>query len=317
MENQELVKREQSAIEGALSVRAVTDQINLIQNIMKTAMKDGEHYGTIPGCGDKKVLLKAGAEKLNLTFRFCHEFDIDIIDMENYQREYRIKCYVRSINKDTMLGMGVGSCSTMEKKYRYTTGPKESIGKAVPQEYWNLRKSDPVKAQSLLGGKGFSTGKNPDGGAWEIMIQGEKMENENPADFYNTCLKMAKKRAMVDAVLTVTAASDIFTQDLEDGQESSAENKADEKRVREEQRDMGTSDNKKPKTTPPEAKQPEEKPQAEYTQDQENMILQIYDMAGEMKISNVQTQKRIVDLGPEQALEAITQKYHEFLAGKK
>ena len=33
---------------------------------------------------------------------------------------------------------------------------------------------------------------------------------------YNTVLKMAKKRALVDAVLTATAASDIFTQDLED-----------------------------------------------------------------------------------------------------
>jgi len=32
----------------------------------------------------------------------------------------------------------------------------------------------------------------------------------------NTILKMAKKRAQVDAVITATAASDIFTQDIED-----------------------------------------------------------------------------------------------------
>jgi hypothetical protein len=37
-----------------------------------------------------------------------------------------------------------------------------------------------------------------------------------PYDFYNTVLKIAKKRAMVDAVLTVTGASEIFTQDTED-----------------------------------------------------------------------------------------------------
>ncbi|MBV9489448.1 MAG: hypothetical protein JO069_06955 [Verrucomicrobia bacterium] len=37
-----------------------------------------------------------------------------------------------------------------------------------------------------------------------------------PYDFYNTVLKMAKKRAMVDAVLTATGASEIFTQDTED-----------------------------------------------------------------------------------------------------
>ena len=36
------------------------------------------------------------------------------------------------------------------------------------------------------------------------------------ADVYNVVLKQAKKRALVDAVLTATAASDLFTQDLED-----------------------------------------------------------------------------------------------------
>jgi hypothetical protein len=38
----------------------------------------------------------------------------------------------------------------------------------------------------------------------------------NASDSCNTILKMAKKRALVDAVLTVLGASDIFTQDIED-----------------------------------------------------------------------------------------------------
>lgn len=41
-------------------------------------------------------------------------------------------------------------------------------------------------------------------------------ENPDLADTYNTVLKMAKKRAHVDAVITACAASDIFTQDIED-----------------------------------------------------------------------------------------------------
>lgn len=44
----------------------------------------------------------------------------------------------------------------------------------------------------------------------------EKYENPDIADVYNTVLKMAKKRAFVDAVKSTTAASDIFTQDVED-----------------------------------------------------------------------------------------------------
>jgi hypothetical protein len=48
------------------------------------------------------------------------------------------------------------------------------------------------------------------------MRRKDKEATVNPADYYNTVLKMAKKRSQADAVLTATGASDIFTQDLED-----------------------------------------------------------------------------------------------------
>jgi hypothetical protein len=47
----------------------------------------------------------------------------------------------------------------------------------------------------------------------------EKKYDSDKQDKYmlgNTCLKMAKKRAQVDATLTVSSLSDIFTQDVED-----------------------------------------------------------------------------------------------------
>lgn len=43
-----------------------------------------------------------------------------------------------------------------------------------------------------------------------------KYARQNPYDIDNTVLKMAKKRAMIDATLLVASLSDIFTQDLED-----------------------------------------------------------------------------------------------------
>ncbi len=100
-------------------------------------------------------------------------------------------------------------------KYRFRQGAAEPTDKPVPRAYWDLRGEDPAKAQELIGGKGFTV-KKVDGKGWMIAKGGEKVENDNPADNYNTVLKMAKKRALVDAVLTATAASDIFTQDLED-----------------------------------------------------------------------------------------------------
>jgi hypothetical protein len=49
------------------------------------------------------------------------------------------------------------------------------------------------------------------------------VENEDIADVYNTVLKMAKKRAQIDATLTVTGAADMFTQDLIDDDEPQKE----------------------------------------------------------------------------------------------
>ena len=50
--------------------------------------------------------------------------------------------------------------------------------------------------------------------------------NSNPWVFQNTILKMAKKRAHVDAVLTGLGASNVFTQDLEDLEEIHQEKEA-------------------------------------------------------------------------------------------
>lgn len=194
--------------EYAMSRQGVVKQVQVIQEVMHTVMKQDEHYGTIPGT-NKPSLYKAGAEKLSLTFRLRPEYDIRRTDLPNGHREYEVVCTLFHIPTGQSVGQGVGSATTMEGKYRFRPGPVELTDRPVPQEYWNTR--DP----KLIGGKGFSTKKN-DQGKWMIAIKGETVEHDNPADYYNTVLKMAKKRAHVDAILTATAASDIFTQDVED-----------------------------------------------------------------------------------------------------
>lgn len=195
--------------QDAMTPATVVNQVQLIQHVMEKVMKDGEHYGVIPGCGKKPSLLKAGAEKLSLTFRLSPSYEVNQKDLPNGHREYYVKCTLTHIPTGSVFGEGVGACSTMEGKYKFRTGEVEFTGKPVPKDYWTNRDIN------LIGGKGFSTKKN-DKGQWEIVKAGEKVEHDNPADYYNTVLKMAKKRAHVDAVLTATAASDIFTQDVED-----------------------------------------------------------------------------------------------------
>lgn len=206
--NYGVVNFEEYAMSSANAIR----QINLIQDVMRSVMKVDEHYGTIPGT-NKPSLYKPGAEKLSLVFRLRPGYRIDRTDMANGHREYEVTCTLYHIPTGQSVGEGVGSATTMEGKYRFRGGEKESTGKPVPTEYWNLKSAGKTaEAKALIGG--LSVGKVD--GKWEICIIGEKQEHDNPADYYNTVLKMAKKRAHVDAILTATAASDIFTQDVED-----------------------------------------------------------------------------------------------------
>jgi len=180
------------------STNEVLTQIKKIQELMQQAMKDGEHFGKIPGCGDKPTLLKPGAEKLSFMFRLAPRYEITIRDLGKGHREYDIITSLYHISTGNFFGQGVGSCSTMESKFKYRW--IDSPYKPKKEE------ADRLKHE----GKGRWR-KNGNDWIWQ-----DRIEYDNPADHYNTIEKMAKKRSLVDSILTATAASDIFTQDLEE-----------------------------------------------------------------------------------------------------
>src|SRR4030095_12058291 len=204
----------QMAVAQPLGVNEIIAQVRLIQEVMGKVMKEGEHYGRIPGCGDKSTLLQPGAQKLTMTFRLAPDYAIQETNFQNGHKEYRVICTLKSIQSGNFVGQGVGCCSTLESKYRYRGGARK-----CPE----CGKETIIKGKSEFGGgwlcwqkKGGCGQKWADGAA-EIESQSiDKVEHDNPADFYNTVLKMAKKRAFVDATITATAASDIFTQDIGD-----------------------------------------------------------------------------------------------------
>jgi len=168
----EIVRRESGAM---MTLKGVADRVNLVHQVLERVMHKGTHFGAVPGCGTKMVLLKPGADVLAMTFRLVPQFAVTRTDMENGHREYDVTCSMYGPDGG-LLGQGVGSASTMEKKYRYR---------------WE------------------GEGRNR-----------HKVENEDIADCYNTVLKIAKKRAHIDATLTVTGAADLFTQDLIDEDEA-------------------------------------------------------------------------------------------------
>ena len=191
------------------SVSIVRDQTNEIQALMKSVLKDGTHFGKIAGCGDKPTLLGAGAEKIALLFGWSEQYSIDRIDLGSGHREYDITCTLSSRKSGEVIGQGIGLCSTMESKYRYrNVSDYEVVDGSIPKDY--------QQRKQYYRKNGFGAKKENGSWVWVKFNDAQKVENPDIADTYNTVLKMAKKRALVDAVKTCSAASDIFTQDVED-----------------------------------------------------------------------------------------------------
>lgn len=155
--------------QGAIEVR---QQVNQIQYLMQQVLKSGEHYGVVPGTKGKPTLFQSGAEKIAYMFHLVPSYEIHKTDLGGGHREYEVTCTLTSRDNGEVMGYGMGSCATLESKYRY-------------RNKW-------------------------------VNNQKVREENADIADTWNTVLKMAKKRAFVDAVKSTTAASDIFTQDVED-----------------------------------------------------------------------------------------------------
>lgn len=212
---------------GVMTIVQIKDRVNFIRDVMREVLDENVHYGKVPGCGDKQCLYKAGAEKLAMTFCLTVSYDETIIDLPNGHREVRIKSIVSNYAGE-VIAEGVGSCSTMEKKYRYRTVRNDiPTTTRVPKEFWNARNNELPEndLQAILCqemGRDGRWGTRKIDGQWMIVERGDdngqREENPDLADTYNTVLKMAKKRSHVDGIITATSTSDILTQDMEEHQ---------------------------------------------------------------------------------------------------
>lgn len=205
---------------GQMSIADVLQSVAIIKDIQAKVMKPGSHYGVIPGT-KKPTLLLPGAQVLALTFRMRPKYTMREIKLEGLHRENQVDCELVTAGGE-YIGQGLGCCSTLESKYRFRTHEAFKLTDfEVPKTYWALKsKADQQRMlRTVADVHNGIFGTKKIAGVWRIIeLSGEveQIEHPNPADFWNTVLKIAKKRAYVDAILTATAASDVFTQDMED-----------------------------------------------------------------------------------------------------
>lgn len=169
----------------------IRQRVNLVQEVMQGIMKRDTHYGTIPGT-PKPTLYKPGAEVLCVTFRVAQEYEVEDLSTADTAR-YRVTCIGMHQTTGIKLGEGVGECSSGEEKYKWRGAICSEEFDATPE---NMRR---IKFAKYRGN-----------------VEKKSQVRTEAADLANTVLKMACKRAMIAMTLNVTAASDIFTQDIED-----------------------------------------------------------------------------------------------------
>ncbi len=223
---------------GALMPLVTIDQMvsrhKSIQECANRIMKEGQDFGVIPGTERKDgtknlVLLKPGAEKLCTLFGLTPDFQEDkvIVDFDKGLFFFSYRCVLlrgaaqemnaagKVVTIGQIVGTGIGSCNSREKKYRRGAKVCPTCGAA------NIRRSKKPPRDDPGAEPGWYCWANTGGcGAnfaaddSAITEQSATIDPNEAAELVNTLQKMAQKRSMVSAVLVATNASDLFTQDF-------------------------------------------------------------------------------------------------------
>lgn len=185
----ELVTTEQPAfLKPVVSPKELINYHKEMVIFIQEGLEYGVDYGTVPGI-DQPFLKKPGSERLCKAFNLAPHFDIIKTESDhNYKVDWiKRKKQWNNAYKGDKTFKWIEQSGTSLGLYSYTI--KCSL--------------------HLPNGRVVAEGV----GSCSTM---EDKYVENPRNLENTVLKMAKKRAHVDATLTALGLSNRFTQDVED-----------------------------------------------------------------------------------------------------
>jgi len=171
--------------------------INKFQQVVHACMIKDSDYGVIPGT-TKPTLLKPGAEKIAKLLGLADTYEI-LDKAEEWKMpffRYLIKCKLVHVGMNAVISEGMGECNSMESKYRWRWVSERDLPEGADKS--NLVTQERKSSKT--------------GGHWTVY----RLDNDDIYSQVNTILKMAKKRALVDAALSAGRLSDVFTQDIED-----------------------------------------------------------------------------------------------------
>ena len=216
-------KPTRSILKPTYSPSEMIEAHDAITQFIQGALKPERDFGVIPGT-DRATLLKAGAERILMGFD-CMAVD-EVVESEadhNAEIQYSLPKWVLA---EPPMRNGQQDKEEIERLKKNGT---HRWAKDHKKGGWIFQEKISEEGVSLGYYRYVVRTKIVRRDTGEVIGSGigacstaEAKYIRNPRDAENTVIKMAKKRALVDATLSTFALSERFTQDVED----IAENKA-------------------------------------------------------------------------------------------
>lgn len=195
-----------------------------VEAFFKIMMREGEpqsgaDYGTVPGT-KSKALFKPGAEKL-ASFFHLHPRPVCTAKTEQWAEpsehsfplfHYEFCIELVDIETGRIVGSGVGSANSYEPRFRYRQGQRVCPACHEPALLRSKFEGQAWYCNQNRGGCGtaFATGSSEATAIAEQEVG--RMPNLDIFAEVNNILKRAKKRALVDAVVSVTRAAGLLVE---------------------------------------------------------------------------------------------------------
>lgn len=198
------------------------DQRDKIFTAIVKRLESGVDFGKAFGDSKKDVLLKVGSETICSLLGLRHETSVIEVnrDFTRMLFDYTVRVELIEIASGVLVATGVGSSNSYETKHRRWVDAREAERRGLTLETLKSKTYD-------------NSGKT----VYSVPMDDSVIDN--------TILKMAEKRAKVNAVLSL-GFSRYFTQDLEDFQQEERQPSGNRKQP---QTETSTADDTKPDWT--------------------------------------------------------------------
>ncbi len=202
-------------------VRRVEKMTKAIHELMRSVMKQGTHYGVIPGTEktdpktgediSKPTIYQPGVDLLCMVFRLRPEYEETMsVERDDFIAK-TIRCRLIHIPTGACFAEGIGSSNSREAKYASQT---------------NIKVCPKCNAKTIFKSKqdgGWFCWRSKGGCAEQFKADDPAIIDQNVAadtsgvwTNHNTIIKLGNKRAKASAVMTATGAGSVFDIDLDD-----------------------------------------------------------------------------------------------------